>query len=119
MPNTIGNIREDIGSLKSLVATLADSVRTLGENSSAGRARMYEKLEEMDRKLDRAEGEIKGLAYRVDAIEPFAHQYRTRMAQVEGARWLGRVLWATGGFLLAAAAWLVSGWDWLVKLLRQ
>lgn len=119
MPDQIGDIREDIGSLKALVATLTDSVRTLTENSSAGRARIYEKLEGMDRKMDRAEGEIKGLSARVDAIEPFANEYKTRMAHVEGARWLGRALWATGGFVLAFAAWLVSGWDWMMRMLRQ
>lgn len=117
-PEQVGNIREDIGSLKASVKALTEGVRALGESSSAGRARIYEKLEVMDRKLDRAEASIDGLNERVDGMEPTIEEYRTRMAQVRAAGWLGRALWVAGGFLLAAAASLVSGWEWLSRLIR-
>jgi phage shock protein A len=114
----LGNIREDIGSLKAQVEALARIVEHQVNTSAQGRARIYEKLEEIERKLDRAEGSIVALTKRVDAIEPTVEDYRTRMIQVKAAGWLGRLLWMIGGILLTGAASLATNSGWIGKFLR-
>lgn len=104
----MGNIREDIGGLKVAIATLTDTVRMQDARSADNRSKMYDKLDQMDRKLDQQEVSIKDLSRRVTEMEPSVSDYRTRMEQVKTAGWLGETLWKFGGILLAGAAGVAS-----------
>lgn len=125
MPDQIGSMRQDIGRLEGSIESLIKTVERVDQNSSESRRRVYEKLEglgtamhQIGTKIDGAEKEIKALKERVSDLEPSVAEYRIWVTRVRAAGWLGRTLWAVGGALLAAAAFLVSSWDAVIKFFR-
>ncbi len=119
LSDQIGDIREDIGGLKAAVTALADSVKSMAETSTAGRSRIYEKLETVSIAVADVQVKVDDLKRRVDKIEPFTQELQTRAYQIQGAGQLGRFLWWVGGFDLTAAGALYASWDSLSKIFRQ
>lgn len=125
MPDELGSIRQDLGRLEGSIESLIKIVERSDDTSSESRKRVYEKLEglgtgmrQIEGKIDRAEQDIQDLKERVSGIEPSVAEYRVWVTRVGTARWLGKTLWAIGGVLLALAAFIVSGWDAIMKFFR-
>lgn len=84
------------------------------ETAVISRREMHNEMKDQSLKLNTISGTMETLSSRVAALEPGVKDYVTMRTKAEGAGFLGKALWLTGGFLIVAAAWLVSNLNWMI-----
>lgn len=84
------------------------------ETAVVSRREMHNEMKDQSQKLNTIGSSLDALSGRVAALEPGVKDYVTMRTKAEGAGFLGKALWLTGGFLIVAAAWLVSNLNWMI-----
>ncbi|MCK7615165.1 hypothetical protein [Roseibium sediminicola] len=109
------------GKFENLVSKLDESDR----RASDSRRDVYLKLEEQGRaildsqhQIEAVKKDVAQLNSSMDAAKPTLEEFSNMKAQATGAGRLGRFFWIVGGFVLFAAAWVVSRWDAILAGLR-
>lgn len=99
-------LNKEIGAL---TAGLQNIERELSE-AREGRRRTYEKLEGMERRLDRIEYQQETMRQTLGVMSPTVNEFATMKTQAQGAGRLGLFLWKLGGLIMAAAAGAAGMW---------
>jgi hypothetical protein len=85
------------------------------KDASEGHLRTHEKMDKLSQDVHSLRSEVRDLTDRVTAIEPTWKDYLRKQDQVRGAGTLGRAIWKTGGWILAAAVALVGFYAWVTS----
>lgn len=100
-------LQREIGKL---TAGLEGIHRELQE-AREGRRRTYEKLEGMEKRLDRIEFRQEAAEKSLGLMSPTVQEFATMKMQAQGAGRMGAILWKLGGWILAAAAGAAGMWS--------
>ena len=92
-----------------------EGIRRELEEARDGRRRTYEKLEGMERRLDRIEFRQENTEKHLGVLSPTVQDFAAYKIQAQGAGKLGAFLWRLGYWVLAAAAGAVGAWGWLTS----
>ena len=93
------------------LGSLTQSVKNLNEKLEAAersRTAMWEQLREIQNTLAQVTAQLKQQDEVLATLRPHVEQFAALQMRAEGAGWLGRWVWAIGGFVIATAAWLVN-----------
>lgn len=76
----------------------------------ASRGRQFEKLEGIERRLDKIEFRQEAMEKNLGVMSPTVAEFATMKMQAQGAGRFGVFLWKLGGLILAAAAGAAGMW---------
>lgn len=106
MPETIAGLAKVETQLSMVLSTL--------DRDAMDRKELYHSVHETVRKIDRMDYRLQSLEEKFANASPTIAEFITIKHKVEGAGMLGKALWAFGGFILAAAAWMAGIFQWLM-----
>ena len=101
-----------VAMLTSRLDTIDRSISEEKRDSAESRRRVYNKLEEQDRKIEAVLTRLTELERVTSSMSPTVAEYIEYKSQVKGAGKLGRFLWFLGGYILTGAATAASTWVW-------
>ena len=104
-------LNKEIGAL---TAAMGNIERELTE-ARESRRRVYEKLEGMERRLDRIEFRQENTEKALGVMSPTVTEFSTMKMQAQGAGKLGAFLWRLAGLSMAAAAGAATMWGSLTQ----
>lgn len=88
-----------------------DGIHRELQEAREGRRRTYEKLEGMEKRLDRIEFRQEVAEKNLGIMSPTVQEFATMKMQAQGAGKMGAFLWKLGGLILAAAAGAAGMWS--------
>lgn len=100
-------LNKEIGALS---ASMQNIEREMAE-ARESRRRQFEKLEGMERRLDRIEFRQENTEKTLGVMSPTVQEFATMKMQAAGAGKMGALLWKLGGWILAAAAGAAAYWS--------
>lgn len=107
------NAQRSIGRLEGKLDALIETVKLQGERSDQGRARMYERLEQMADEQVRLDNRVSEIGTKVKAIEPFATEFSAWKQRGLAAVFMLSLVWLLLGS--AIVGWVKDIIAWAVK----
>lgn len=98
-------------SIETSVAVIENQLKHLiedGAEAKQSRLRMHQEQEAQNLTLLKIDHRLSSLEAVIAANEPTWKEYREMRLKVQGAGWLGRLLWIAGGLMISLAFWLVG-----------
>ena len=102
-------LNKEIGALS---ASMQNIEREMAE-ARESRRRQFEKLEGMERRLDRIEFRQENTEKQLGVISPTVSEFSAYKLNAQGAGKFGVFLWKLGGFILSVAAGAAAAGAWL------
>lgn len=115
MERLIGQMENAIdGFDKKLDAHKLDA-KDIAEKASAGRQQIFAAIDAVKDQISHMDKRIYVVETKVTSIVPVTQDFQNLRLKAEGAGWMGKSLWAIGGWLIGAVAALYAGWQFLVS----
>lgn len=114
MTPPVSNHERAIGRLEGKMDSLIEAVKTQGEKSDASRAKMYERIEGVERSTEKMDGRLQTVEGTVTKMSPLVDEFGRIKQRGVGILMMLGVLWMLlGGLLLqglaAIVAWIGKG----------
>lgn len=98
--------------LTSRLDSIDRSIRDEKRESAESRRRVYQKLEDQERKFEMVIARLTELERVTSTMAPTIKELVALRMQVDAAGKLGNFLWGAGRHIIAAAVGLVAAWAW-------
>ena len=104
----LSDMARSIGGLESTVKSLTSTWQAQEEAASSARRELHRKFETLSEKVSGLTNKVEMILGDLVDIKPTVAAVEMAKQRAIGAGLLGKLLWAVGGGLIAAGAWLIS-----------
>lgn len=101
------NSERAIGRLEGKLDALIKTVEQQGQQSSEGRAKIYERIEKVDKDTQMLSGRLDAVEGTVTKMGPVFTRVGSLLERSKGALWVLAIIWLfMGGLILEAVRWV-------------
>ncbi|MBL4787369.1 MAG: hypothetical protein JKY49_18340 [Cohaesibacteraceae bacterium] len=101
-------IEQQLGQVQGHLGQLTDLIKDQAAQSTRSRRQLYDKIDGMDKTITGLGHRLQTLEQSFVGMQPTLQEFVTFKERARGAGMLGRVLWVSGGVVLASVSWVVT-----------